>query len=477
MRLKLSGQWGSWMVLAAVSTTLSASAPAETVDFDDLPLASGGFENGAGLTGGRFVSRGAAFNNYYGVDPKYGAYWGCWSYSKVTDTANHSYTNQYSAITAGGYGGPQSNYGVAYWDSFTPVTISFPQGTAIGGACFSNTTYAYYTMKDGNSFSRKFGRVVDSHGQTISETGAKDWFKLTITGKDASGLTTGSKDFYLADYRFDDLSQNYIISDWTWVGLASLGSNVRKLEFSLSSTDNSDFGGFLSMNTPAYFALDNLITLPPKTWGGEVDAKWSTAANWGNSAPAGDETIAFDGFAQRASINDLTPGKMFTGLTFNAGAGNFLLSGSRIDLSGPVLNNSIRAQKITLDLNLATGGGEFNAMAGDITLGGKITGSAGLTKTGSHKLQLMNNNSYAGPTLVSQGVLEISSLAALPPGGSVTIGAGGTVVLASGLNSAEAASSQLVAPASAGSAVPEPGTLMLLAALGIVALACWMRRR
>jgi hypothetical protein len=61
-------------------------------------------------------------------------------------------------------------------------------------------------------------------------------------------------DFYLADYRSDE---DYIINAWTWVDLTGLGA-VYGLEFSLSSSDNSDYG----MNTPAYFAMDNLETVP-----------------------------------------------------------------------------------------------------------------------------------------------------------------------------------------------------------------------
>ena len=60
---------------------------------------------------------------------------------------------------------------------------------------------------------------------------------------------------YLADYQFSDNSLDYIIKDWTWVDLTSLGASD-SLSFSLSSSDNGMFG----MNTPAYFCLDNFST-------------------------------------------------------------------------------------------------------------------------------------------------------------------------------------------------------------------------
>jgi len=62
-----------------------------------------------------------------------------------------------------------------------------------------------------------------------------------------------SIEFYLADYRFDDNSKDYIVQNWTNLDLSSLGK-VNKLAFRFSSTDNGSWG----MNTPSYVCLDNL---------------------------------------------------------------------------------------------------------------------------------------------------------------------------------------------------------------------------
>ena len=86
-----------------------------------------------------------------------------------------------------------------------------------------------------------------------------DFFKLTITGFNGAA-ETGSVDFYLADYRFGDNSLDYIVSNWTYVDLSSLGT-VNSLKFSLASSDSGTFG----INTPAYFAMDNLsVTAVPE---------------------------------------------------------------------------------------------------------------------------------------------------------------------------------------------------------------------
>jgi len=47
------------------------------------------------------------------------------------------------------------------------------------------------------------------------------------------------------------------------VDLTALGSNVAKLAFTVSSSDSSAFG----VNTPTYFAVDNVVVAPEPTAG------------------------------------------------------------------------------------------------------------------------------------------------------------------------------------------------------------------
>lgn len=106
--------------------------------------------------------------------------------------------------------------------------------------------------------------------------------------------------------------------------------------------------------------------------------------------------------------------------------------------------------------------------------GGPIKGTTSLTVSGGGHVTLSSANTYTGGTLVSQGTLTIASAAALPPGRSLTIGAGGMVVLSSGLGGAGQAST----PAAPAAAVPEPSTVgLLLAAVFSVLAYAWRRRR
>ena len=218
---------------------------ANIANFDDLTLSSNSYWNGSDETGD-FTSGSAVFNNNFtdwggGVTS-----WDGWAYSNKSDTTTAGYTNQYSAITGAAQNG--SNYGIAYIGWTEPPSITLSNASIVEGIYVTNTTYAALDMLYGSGFSKKFG------GDAGSD---EDWFLLSITGKDTSGLATGTIDFYLADYRFADNGNDYIVDSWEYVDLSLLGV-VKTLEFSLSSSDVGEDG----MNTPAYFAMDTVIPEP-----------------------------------------------------------------------------------------------------------------------------------------------------------------------------------------------------------------------
>jgi len=241
MRVMTMRVW-MWMFASAISAWLSAAAMGSIATFDDLSLPANSYWNGSSGAGS-FTSGGMKFANTYDTTWKS---WDGWAYSNMSNTSTPDWGNQYSAITGHGYNGSAA-YGVAY-DGVGP-TVTFPHATVIDGAYFTNTTYAYLSMKNGDSFAKKFGGTSGND---------PDWFTLTITGKDSGGAVIGAKDFYLADYRFANNTQDYAVNTWTWVDLTSLGTNVKSLNFSLSSSDNGVWG----MNTPAFFAIDNLTASP-----------------------------------------------------------------------------------------------------------------------------------------------------------------------------------------------------------------------
>jgi hypothetical protein len=239
----------SIVTILSIIVLTAGSVRAQTVDFEDLTLGVEDYYNGSDDAGG-FESAGVVFNNYF--DDTYFEYWEGFAYSNTTDTVTEGYTNQYSAYPGSG-AASSLNYGVAYQPGFygygTVPTITFPETVEIKSAAITNTTYAYLTVQNGDSYgiSDKFG----------GESGdLKDWYLLTITGKDAEGNVTGEVEFYLADYRFEDNALDYIVSEWIRVDLTALG-NVKRIEFHLTSSD-TDPDPTIGMNTPSYVAVDNI---------------------------------------------------------------------------------------------------------------------------------------------------------------------------------------------------------------------------
>lgn len=231
-------------LLAMACVTLPSFVFGAVSDFEDLTLSPESFYNGSDGAGG-FSSGGTLFSNNYNSD--FDA-WDGFAYSNVTDNQTPGFGNQYSAITGLGVDG-SSNYAVGFIGFTEPPTITFPEPTVVPGLFVTNTTYAYFTMLLGDPFAKKFG------GETGNDP---DWFLLSITGKDGQGNPTGTVELYLADYRFEENFKDYIVNQWKWVDLAALGE-VKTLTFALSSSDVGDFG----MNTPAYFAIDNVNAPQP----------------------------------------------------------------------------------------------------------------------------------------------------------------------------------------------------------------------
>jgi hypothetical protein len=213
--------------------------PLEVADFENLELAAESHmsvsteddDDRTEFTSGDFKFATGCMHDW--------ASWWFFGYANSTATKYESLDDQWNNIVGGGYANSK-NYGVGYTSAYygpcTVTVLNHEGGIAVPGFYITNSAYTYTSMLNGDAYSKKF--VKD------------DWFKLTITGYDAAGEVTGTKEYYLADLR--DEAKAYIINDWRYVDLSGLGK-VSKLSFELTSTDNGEWG----MNTPAYFCFDN----------------------------------------------------------------------------------------------------------------------------------------------------------------------------------------------------------------------------
>ena len=212
-------------------------AQTTTIDFEEISLEQDTFWNGSDLSGG-FEIEEVFFSNTWNT---MFSYWQAgWALSNKTDSLTGNFTNLFSARPGIGFDG-SSNYAIGQQNSVidlggsnSPISIQI-----------SNTTYAHGSMSNGDGFAKPFGGTSGDD---------PDFFKLTIKKYLNGELQTDSIEFYLADYRFADNAEDYIINQWETVDLQPLGQ-ADSLLFTLSSSDVGENG----INTPLFFAIDQLL--------------------------------------------------------------------------------------------------------------------------------------------------------------------------------------------------------------------------
>lgn len=235
---------------AAVIGVSLSNAAVITVDFENFSLP---MNSALPYTGG-FTAGGVHFQNTW---TSWGAWtsWNGFAVSTWNDTATPGYLNQFSSFSGNGAEGT-SHYLVGYDDGFSlgpDLIMTFPTDVLVMGLYVNNTTYAGLAMRDGDDgglgIAKKFG------GPSGTDP---DWFVLNIAAYDAASNLIATNSFFLADYRFPNSSEDYVISTWTWLDLSPFGPQVRRLEFTLDSSDV----GLWGINTPTYVAMDQLKYIP-----------------------------------------------------------------------------------------------------------------------------------------------------------------------------------------------------------------------
>jgi hypothetical protein len=205
-----------------------------SIDFEDVALTNKGYMDS--INGG-LISQGFAFENTYLFDDYY-KYWYFskgFAVSNIVNVDSAGFNNLYATF-AGSGALNSKNYLLAT----NNAGIKLPSTAQLVSMEISNSTYAALSMKNGDAFAKKF------------TSNDKDFFKVWIKGYTA-GKVKDSLEVYLADFRYTDLSQNYIQKDWKTVSFSKF-VNIDSLNFSLESSDNGQWG----MNTPGYFTIDNI---------------------------------------------------------------------------------------------------------------------------------------------------------------------------------------------------------------------------
>lgn len=234
-------------VALTATTTLFSQDGIDSVSFESYNLNGNDYYNGDDENGNILIGDFTLSNSY-------NTQWDSWSgfaISKVQDNTTAGFGNQYASYTNGGANG-SSQYGIWYDGG----TIEFNQLRVVHSLQITNTTYAALSMRDGDQYSKQFGSANGPDGQPDGTNG-EDWLLLQIIPLNENDELVGDTiDFYLADYRFANNNDDYIVDTWETITFNNLVA--KKLKFLLSSSDNGQWG----MNTPGYFAIDNVAASP-----------------------------------------------------------------------------------------------------------------------------------------------------------------------------------------------------------------------
>ena len=165
------------------------------------------------------------------------SFWYGWAMSNQQANTFNSLDDQYHSSTGGANSG--DNFVIGYpQGQFITVTHD-EDGDVIPGMYINNTAYTYSSIMNGDGYADAFT--------------AGKWLKMTVTGTNASGATTGTVEYYLADYRSTNAADRYALNSWQWLDLSSLGT-VKSIAVTIDGNDRDDWG----LKTPAYVALDDI---------------------------------------------------------------------------------------------------------------------------------------------------------------------------------------------------------------------------
>ena len=383
--------------------------------------------------------------------------------------------------------------------------ISPGQGSTIG------TLYLQQGLALGNGGSVTF-KLANQSGNPVSdcidfETNPNSSSGVTWAGLSVGGTCTA----YLTGTPMPATGAPYTLFDYVRTSSGNAPSTPTNLnlvpppgylaQWNVSPTplmDNTTF--------KPYYQIYATLTGPTE-WQTYGSGAWIDDSNWisgapsnpygANSAPLKSTPVLF-GMNGSGTVN-LTSGttNYANVLIFNSSnsytiaappdgttsGGTLALGGLNwylLDANDPTVNNFVEviagSHSITapVELLLPTNITMYDPAAA-LAISGAVSGSGSLTLSGSGTLILSGSNSY-GDTTVDGGILIITSAASLPSESSLTVAAGGTFIFDP---SATATWSTSSGGAVTAAAIPEPGTLAILAAgaTAWIAARSWRRRR
>ena len=182
--------------------------------------------------------------------------------------------------------------------------------------------------------------------------------------------------------------------------------------------------------------LETRRMLSVHTWtGGGSDQNWSTAQNWAEGAPTVGEPnviLNFPNGVPGNTNNDLT-GLAVDSVVFGGG---YNVNGNAVTLTQG-FTTSIFSVNWSLPTTISSSATAFD-IGGGVWMGGAISGSGGIDKTGVGNLYLAAGNSYGGTTTVEAGTLQAGNSNSLGfTSGATVVESGAALIADVGITIAE----------------------------------------
>jgi autotransporter-associated beta strand protein len=350
----------------------------------------------------------------------------------------------------------------------------------LGGAPVGASINGLVTIFPGATLTAVNGATLRLAGGLSLYSGALTQFDLPSSSGTVSTLPlinitgatfTPSATITLTPYSLDSVNHTFAAGTYDLIQFGGGLTAAQSSAFALGATPPSGYSFTLSAGTDGN-SLD-LIVVAPVTWTGTASTAWETGGNWKPSGvPVSGSGLVFGSSGANGTVTMASPhtagqlifeSNVSTTISTSNGSALTLDTGASTDF---ITSSGTQAINVPLVLNSDLA---LSVLSGTLSIGGNIsnpTASHSLTLDGPGTLVLGGTNTYSGGTTVSGGTLVVTTPGALYTGTSLTIGA-----------SASSIFNGTVVSAGVASPVPEPGTLVLLAAGGVLAaLTAWRRR-
>ena len=293
----------------------------------------------------------------------------------------------------------------------------------------------------GGYLSGNIGRIAVAGGKLFDSSG--QIYDL-LSGANL-GSFAGAGNFYLdaADNMFYSVADGSGSSTIYAYNLSTLGlmgsANITGVSGSTSSLTRYGGNGLAFSTATQVFAVNSALV--PYTWAATTGGSWNDGTRWtGGAAPNLTDVIANLGgsISQASTVTVTSP--ITVGSIFFNNSNSYTVSGSAAvtlqSSSGTAnLQAILGSHTISAPLVLATSTAVIISQpSATLTISGLVSGTGGLSCSGSGTVVLSNANSYTGNTLVSSGGLNLAHPLAVQ-NSNVNVGAGGVLSFAAGVTS------------------------------------------